>query len=91
MLIPPKEPAPNPYEPFVYANQEIRMLGDLGDTYEADVWQTRAGWRWSAQATSVNDLPSGAATDTTPLPTEAEAATAAATWLRRFLPSRVGA
>ena len=96
MLIPPKEPAPNPYEPFVYANQEIRHVDDRGDRYDADVWQTRPGWRWSASYAH-GDLTGDNFADTlttdaeAPVPTEPEAVTAAATWLRRFLPTRVGA
>lgn len=96
MLIPTKDPTPNPYEPFTYAAGEIRHVDDAGHTYDADVWETRAGWRWSARWNRGEDPNDAFALSTDgpaaePLPTETEAASAAATWLRRFLPSSVGA
>ena len=92
MLFAPTPP-PNPYHPFVWRNGEVRHTGDLGDRYEADVWETRAGWRWSARASTAGDPADGIGetadptwetiTPTDPMPGGEEDAMAAATeWLR---------
>jgi hypothetical protein len=53
LLFTPSEPPPNPHHPFVYRDMGIRFTGDLGDRYEADVWESReSGWCWSARSGS---------------------------------------
>lgn len=83
---PPPEP-PNPYAPFVYRDGEIRHVGDLGDRYEADVWLTRTGWRWSASVSTdpIGDGEYGSvefAGEDDELATEAQATEEAVAWLR---------
>ena len=79
----------NPHHPFTYRYQEIRHVGDLGDRYDADVWLSRSGWRWTARVS----LPSESPTDDDPptwkhspgmglCATEDQAVTEAVAWLR---------
>lgn len=78
----------NPHPPFTYdvIQGQINTIGDLGDKYEADVYQADDGWVWSARYTSPDegdglttgtDAPGGRG-----LATEAEAVAAAVAWLR---------
>ena len=58
MLFLPTAPPPNPHHPFLYRNGEIRLTGDLGDRYEADVWLSQSGtWRWTARASRPPENP----------------------------------
>ena len=52
MLFQPQPDPPSPHHPFLYRDGEIRHVGDLGDRYEADVWQSRSGWHWSASVST---------------------------------------
>jgi hypothetical protein len=87
MLFQPPTPPPNPHHPFVYRDGEIRLTGDLGDRYEADVWESRsAGWAWSARYTDP-DMGDGLQTGEDALgglglASEHDAVTAAVAWLR---------
>ncbi|HEX4935842.1 MAG TPA: hypothetical protein VFV33_21830 [Gemmatimonadaceae bacterium] len=79
----------NPHEPYVYHPHlgEIRITDDLGGRHEADIYQSRAGWRWSARY----DAPTGAPIDTMSTGPheandEASAVAAAVAWLRAVSP-----
>ena len=86
MLLPlPLTENVNPYAPFVYSGGSIRDEQD-GWLHEADIWQTAAGWCWSAARSSdkVDDdlyLHTDYQGSEAPLPTEDAAVRAAIAWL----------